>query len=139
VYPAHDGGVDDRETALGHHLRQIAVAKFEAQVPPYAQDDDLTVKVAPHKQVSQSQEPNHSPASTSSLGPRVKAHTVCIRAHRATLSLQCPFSPTVAATLRQSMMQRRKVFVSALSFAFPRPAGGSRVSMLTVMIRQISS
>ena len=49
MMPAHDGGVDDRETALGHHLRQIAVTEFEAQVPPYPQDDDLTVKVAPHK------------------------------------------------------------------------------------------
>jgi hypothetical protein len=37
------------------------------------------------------------------------------------------------------MIQRRKVFVSALSFAFPRPAGVSRVSMVTVIIRQISS
>jgi hypothetical protein len=46
VHPTHDGSVGHRQAALSHHLHQIPKAELEAQVPPHAQDDDLTLKVA---------------------------------------------------------------------------------------------
>jgi hypothetical protein len=33
------------QAAFGHHLHQVSEAELEAQVPPYAQDDDLAIEV----------------------------------------------------------------------------------------------
>ena len=62
VHPAHDGGVNQRKAALRHHLHQIAVAEFEPQLPPHAQDDDLPVEMAALEQLIQTQEPGHHTA-----------------------------------------------------------------------------
>jgi hypothetical protein len=45
--------------ALRHHLHQIPESELEAEVPPHAQYDDLTIKVATLKQFIQTQEPSH--------------------------------------------------------------------------------
>jgi len=45
--PAPDGDMIHRNSALCHHLFQIAVAQRIPQVPPHAQNDDDIVKVSP--------------------------------------------------------------------------------------------
>src|SRR6516164_9076731 len=62
MHPAHNGGVDHRQAALGHHLYQVPEAEFEAQVPSHAQDDDLAVKVATLEQFGQTWDPSHRAA-----------------------------------------------------------------------------
>ena len=39
--PAVDGGVIDREAALGHHLLEVALAQGVAALPAHAQQDDV--------------------------------------------------------------------------------------------------
>ena len=39
-----------RQTALGHHLDQIAQAELVAKVPAHAENDDLSIKMSPIKQ-----------------------------------------------------------------------------------------
>ena len=84
---AHDSGLDDGETALGHHLHQIAIAESEAQIPSDALDDELTVEVTPHKQFCQSQKPSHCPAFRSSVRLTEKARSVWTRAPHAAYNL----------------------------------------------------
>jgi hypothetical protein len=45
-HPARDRGMIHPQTTLGHQLLQIAMSKAISQVPPDAQDDDLTFKMA---------------------------------------------------------------------------------------------
>jgi hypothetical protein len=40
--PAINGGMIDVEPPLQHHLLQVAVAERGAQVPPHAQEDDVS-------------------------------------------------------------------------------------------------
>ena len=40
-----DGRMIDRHPTLGHHFLEVAVAKRVPEVPPYAQDNDLVLKV----------------------------------------------------------------------------------------------
>jgi hypothetical protein len=47
LYPAPDGDMIYRNSALCYHLFQIAVAQRIPQVPPHAQNDDDVVKVSP--------------------------------------------------------------------------------------------
>src|SRR5215469_1970633 len=50
LYPAPDGDMVHRNSALGHHLFQVAVAQRIPQVPPHVQNDDDIVKVSPSEQ-----------------------------------------------------------------------------------------
>src|SRR6202046_5992260 len=68
MHPPHDGGVGHRQAALGHHLHQIPEAELEAQVPPHAQDDDLTIKVPTLKQLVYSRKPSHRTVLNSPAG-----------------------------------------------------------------------
>src|SRR5450432_584031 len=45
--PTEDCGVIDRESALSHHLFQIAVAERISQVPTHAQQNDPGFKMTP--------------------------------------------------------------------------------------------
>ena len=65
---------------LRHHLHQIAVAEFEPQVPPHAEDHDLPVEVAALEQLIQTQERGHRTAFSLLEAPNVGAQTVCTRA-----------------------------------------------------------
>ena len=67
MHPTHDGGVRHRQAALGHHLHKIPEAELEAQVPPYAQDDDLAIKVPTLKQLVHAWKPGHRTAFNSLL------------------------------------------------------------------------
>jgi hypothetical protein len=40
-YPAHDRGMGQENSALGHHFHEISKAEFEPQIPAHAEDDDL--------------------------------------------------------------------------------------------------
>src|SRR5262245_44099355 len=51
LYPAPDGNVIDRQTALRHHLLQVAVAKRVPQIPSHAQYNDLVLEVSPTEQL----------------------------------------------------------------------------------------
>jgi hypothetical protein len=42
-----------RQTTLGHHLREVSQAQFEAKVPADAQNDDLAVEVSAREQLFQ--------------------------------------------------------------------------------------
>ena len=46
MHPPHDGGMGHRQPPLRHHLDQVTVAEFDAQIPPDSQDDDFLVEVA---------------------------------------------------------------------------------------------
>jgi hypothetical protein len=82
VHPAHDRGVGHRPATLGHHLHQIAAAEFEAQIPPQAQNDDVSVEVATPEQFIQTQK---LPA-THSKGQQIGGQTICTRASIPNLS-----------------------------------------------------
>jgi hypothetical protein len=43
--------VGQPDSALGHHLDQVAGAEFKGQVPPHAQRDDLLVKMPPLEEI----------------------------------------------------------------------------------------
>ena len=47
LHPAHDRGMGQGQTTLGHHLDQIPEAQLEAKIPPHAEDDYLAFKVPP--------------------------------------------------------------------------------------------
>ena len=64
---AHDSGVDDGETTLGHHLHQIAIIESEAQIPSDALDDNLTVEVTPNKHFANPRNPATAPLQI--IGP----------------------------------------------------------------------
>src|SRR5271168_258983 len=53
------------ESALGHHFDQIPEAELVAQIPPYAQDDHLTIEVPPCKQLLKAAQLAHHPSSDS--------------------------------------------------------------------------
>jgi hypothetical protein len=40
----------DIDTALGHHLDQVSIAKFVSEIPSDTENDDCAVKVAAMKQ-----------------------------------------------------------------------------------------
>jgi len=44
LHPSHDGGMSQRQAALGYHLHQVLQAQLEPKIPLHAQQDDLTVK-----------------------------------------------------------------------------------------------
>src|ERR1017187_9874898 len=48
-HPTQDGGMRKVQSALRHHLDQIAEAELVAQIPAHAQDDHLAVEVPPSK------------------------------------------------------------------------------------------
>jgi hypothetical protein len=50
LHPTHNRGVHQRQTALGHHLDQIAQAELVAKVPAYAENNDLSIEMSPIKQ-----------------------------------------------------------------------------------------
>src|SRR5664279_4427207 len=50
LHPSQDGGVSKVQSALRHHLDQIAKAELVAQIPAHAQDDHFAVEVPPSKQ-----------------------------------------------------------------------------------------
>src|SRR5450631_2287854 len=50
LHPTQDGGMRKVQSALRHHLDQIAEAELVAQVPAHAKDDHLAVEVPPSKQ-----------------------------------------------------------------------------------------
>src|SRR5580700_3280189 len=80
VHPAHDGGVCHRQAAFRHHLHQVPEAELEAQVPPHAQDNDLTIKVATLEQLIQSQELSHCGTLSLSGGRSYQGRVNCARA-----------------------------------------------------------
>jgi hypothetical protein len=45
--PPKNGRMGQPDSALRHHLDQVAGAEFKGQVPPHAQHDDLLVKIHP--------------------------------------------------------------------------------------------
>jgi len=45
--------------AVCHHDHQIPQAQFEARVPAYAQNDDLSVEMPPFEQILDRDEPLH--------------------------------------------------------------------------------
>src|SRR5665213_2912796 len=51
LHPTQDGGMRKVQSALRHHLDQIAEAELVAQVPAHAQDDHLAVEMPPSKQL----------------------------------------------------------------------------------------
>ena len=44
LHPPHDGGMRQRQAALGHHLHQILQAQLKPEIPAHAQQDDLTAR-----------------------------------------------------------------------------------------------
>src|SRR5271165_6749556 len=80
VHPAHNGGVGHRQAALGHHLHQVPEAELEAQVPPHAQHDDLTIEVATLEQFVQTREPSHLTAFNASGFRKIGRPVNCTRA-----------------------------------------------------------
>jgi hypothetical protein len=64
MHPAHDGGVGDRQIALGDHLHQVPEAELEAQVPPHAQPMISPSKWRPSNSSSKLSNPAISPPST---------------------------------------------------------------------------
>src|ERR1700720_4552943 len=89
VHPAHDGGVRHRQAALAHHLRQVPETELEAQVPPHAQDDELTIKVSALEQLIQTQEPSHRNTSAYREAVAIGRQVNCTRA-----TIPCSYPPS---------------------------------------------
>jgi hypothetical protein len=51
LHPTQDGGMRKVQSALGHHLDQIAKAELVAQVSAHAQNDHFAVEMPPSKQL----------------------------------------------------------------------------------------
>jgi len=51
LHPTQDCGMSKVQSALRHHLDQIAEAELVAQVPAHAQDDHFAVEMPPAKQL----------------------------------------------------------------------------------------
>src|SRR5665213_2321880 len=51
LHPTEDGGMSKVQSALRHHLDQIAEAELVAQIPAHAQDNHLAVEMPPSKQL----------------------------------------------------------------------------------------
>ena len=72
VHPAHNRGVDHRQAAFGHHPYKVTIAQFEAQIPPYAQNNDVPIEVTTLEQFIQTQKPRRpdafSPPKTAKMG-----------------------------------------------------------------------
>ena len=62
------------------HLHQISEAELEAQIPPHAQHDDLTIKVTALEEFVQTQELSHLTAFNSPEDGMVERPANCTRA-----------------------------------------------------------
>ena len=51
------------EPTLGHHLDQITKAEFVAQIPAHAQNNHLTIKMPPRKQLLNTDQPAYRQSS----------------------------------------------------------------------------
>ena len=77
--PAHDRGMGQGNSALGHHFHEISKAQLEPQIPAHAEDDDLPVEMAALEKIIHAQHLGSLPPKAGLWGI-CPASAVCTRA-----------------------------------------------------------
>lgn len=80
LYPTQDRGMSKMQSALRHHLDQIAEAELVTQIPPHAKDNHLAIEVPPSKQLLNAVQFAHRRPSTIQDHCTRRAGAVCTRA-----------------------------------------------------------
>jgi len=83
------------QSALRHHLGQIAEAELVTQIRPHAKDDHLAIEVPPSKQLLNVVQFAHRRPSTIHDHCARRAGAVCARANFATFGLFANSTPTL--------------------------------------------
>ena len=115
--PPKNGRMGQPDSALGHHLDQVAGAEFKGQVPPHAQHDDLLVKMPPLEEILCRGRFRH-PGSYRSIP---SFSSVCTRTPTLTQPPQPPPTPQQPA---QPTQQPQTVTAQTVPTTTPMPVDG---------------